>query len=349
MSHYQPKRTMVFLSTTAEEYGLTNSWYDWCVGAWHFITQKHPSWSGRIAGMLNTEIVGYKDGNLWMLASPEITPMLERAARRQRRPHAHPQRHRPGRHRRAVVLERPVDLHRRRRARASRSGRRTTTTAASTRTTIYHTQYDTASLINWPFFRDIAKFQFRVAKKFDKGLLPYTLATRSAGPRRGARDADRRGPGRADRRRRHRQDGGQAGLRPLRRRRRPVRRGLRHLRRPRRATSRPPTAPAANAQLMRIEKLINTSFTSLDWLDNTTFPFDQVSRDIYHMQMAIDALQERRPGLRHRRGGDRHDRPHVVRHQLQPSRCSRRSSSSTGPRTTTSAGALRVTSPSTRT
>ena len=72
MSHYQPKRTMVFLSTTAEEYGLTNSWYDWCVGAWHFITQKHPTWSGKIAGMLNTEIVGYNKGNLWMLASPEV-------------------------------------------------------------------------------------------------------------------------------------------------------------------------------------------------------------------------------------------------------------------------------------
>ena len=76
MSHYAPRRNVVFLSTTAEEYGITNSWYDWCIGAFHFITEAHPSWAGRIAGMLNTEIVGYREGNLWMLASPEVTPML---------------------------------------------------------------------------------------------------------------------------------------------------------------------------------------------------------------------------------------------------------------------------------
>ena len=43
------------------------------------------------------------------------------------------------------------------------------------KTTIYHTQYDTASLINYPFLGDISKFEFRVAKKFDRGLLPYSL------------------------------------------------------------------------------------------------------------------------------------------------------------------------------
>jgi len=52
---------------------------------------------------------------------------------------------------------------------------------------------------------------------------------------------------------------------------------------------------AANAQLMRIEKLVNTSFTSLDALDNTTYPFDQVSRDIHHIQAAIDALDDATP------------------------------------------------------
>ena len=68
---------VVFFSTTAEEYGYTNSYYDWCIGAWHAITQTHPDWAGKIAGMLNSELLGYKNGNLWMLASPEITPMLE--------------------------------------------------------------------------------------------------------------------------------------------------------------------------------------------------------------------------------------------------------------------------------
>jgi hypothetical protein len=46
---------------------------------------------------------------------------------------------------------------------------------------------------------------------------------------------------------------------------------------------------------MRIEKLVNTSFTSLDALDNTTYPFDQVTRDVFHMRAAVDALQSMEP------------------------------------------------------
>jgi len=289
MSHYKPKRTMVFLSTTAEEYGLTNSWYDWCVGAWHFITQKHPSWAGRIAGMLNTEIVGYKHGNLWMLASPEVTPMLEEQ----------------------IAASDDLMLTRNSTAPAVIGepwcwNDQWTFTAAGVpsvsfwsqdndysgvyKTTIYHTQYDTTALINWPFFRDIAKFQFRVARKFDRGLLPYKLATRSQGL--DAALETEVVEGQAD------PTVDDVIAKTV---------GKFEYTHFAAAVDRFAEActtyddiaadipaanrPAANAQLMRIEKLINTSFTSLDWLDNTTFPFDQVARDVYHMQMAIDALQ----------------------------------------------------------
>jgi Iap family predicted aminopeptidase len=293
MSHYQPKRTMVFLSTTAEEYGITNSWYDWCVGAWHFITQKHPGWAGKIAGMLNTEIVGYKNGNLWMLASPELTPMVDDQIAasgdlmltRNGTP--------------AAVIGQPWCWN-----------DQWTFTAAGVpsisfwsqdndysgvyKNTIYHTQYDTTSLISWPFFRDIVKFQFRVAKKLDKGLLPYKLATRSADLTAAleapiadgdavpaVEDVIAKTVGKLEWT--HFEAAVDrfaeatttydaiAGAIP--------------------AANR----AAANAQLMRIEKLINTSFTSLDWLDNTTYPFDQVTRDVYHMQLAFDALDQVTP------------------------------------------------------
>jgi Iap family predicted aminopeptidase len=293
MSDYQPRRTMVFLSTTAEEYGLTNSWYDWCVGAWHFITQKHPSWAGKTAAMLNTEIVGYKKGNLWMLASPEITPMIEEQlaassdlmlTRNETKP---------------SVIGQPWCWN-----------DQWTFTAAGVpsvsfwsqdndysgvyKNTIYHTQYDTASLINWPFFRDIAKFQFRVAKKFDKGLLPYQLSPRATDLAAALQAPVVEGEAEPT------VDGiikgsvdkiayihfaaaverfavAAAGYDAI--------------------AGRIPAAnrAAANAQLMRIQKLINTSFTSLDALDNTTYPFDQVSRDIHHIQAAIDALDGATP------------------------------------------------------
>ena len=288
MSHYQPKRTMVFLSTTAEEYGLTNSWYDWCVGAWHFITVKHPSWSGKIAGMLNTEIVGYKKGNLWMLASPEVTPMLEEQiaasddlmlTRNETKP---------------SVIGQPWCWN-----------DQWTFTAAGVpsvsfwsqdndysgayKTTIYHTQYDTTSLINWRFFGDISKFQFRVAKKFDRGLLPYTLGTRSADLVAALQTPLVEGEPEPTVKQVIQKTVGKTAF---------VHFDAAVERFAAASTTFDAIAgnipaanrAAANAQLMRIEKLVNTSFTSLDALDNTTYPFDQVTRDIFHMRAAVDAL-----------------------------------------------------------
>ena len=301
MSGFKPKRTIVFLNTTAEEYGLTNAWYDWCIGAWHFITQRHPDWSGRIAGMLNAEILGYKHGNLWMLASPELQPMLEDQLTRAddaglvlTRNATEP-----------VVIGDPWCWN-----------DQWTFTAAGVpsvsfwsqdndysgiyKTTIYHTQYDTKALIDWKFFRDIVKFQFRVTKKFDRGLLPYTLSPRAEQLEAALQT----------------QIGMDAGGDPadptvddviadtvdasvyghfayalgrfaLTSQRYDVLAGDGSL----------PAAnlPAINAQLMQIEKLVNRNFTALDWLDSTTYPFDQVTRDIYHMGIAYDALDSATP------------------------------------------------------
>ena len=206
--------------------------------------------------MLNTEIVGYKNGNLWMLASPEVTPMLndqlaastDLTLTRNSTP--------------PTVIGQPWCWN-----------DQWTFTAAGVpsvsfwsqdndysgvyKTTIYHTQYDTPALINYPFLGDISKFEFRVAKKFDRGLLPYTLAARgartcvprSAAPRRRRHHADRRDviekyvDGDA-------YDDFTARRRSLRRRRRHVRRGT-----PRTVTSPAANQPAINAQLMQIEKL----------------------------------------------------------------------------------------------
>ena len=294
MSHYKPKRTIVFLSTTAEEYGLTNSWYDWCIGAFDFITAEHPDWTGKIAGMLNTEIVGYKKGNLWMLASPEVTPMLN------------------------AQLAASTDLT------LTRDGTapsvigtpwcwndQWTFTAAGVpsvsfwsqdndytgtyKNTIYHTQYDTPSLIDYGFLGDISRFEFRVAKKFDRGLLPYTLSTRATemGDALGAKiGADTAGnpiaPTVADviadnvdtdvyR------DFSDAFIHF-------TNASFRYDDAAGKGTLAVANIPSINAQLMQIEKQVNSTFTALDALDNTSYPFDQITRDIYRMEIGHDAL-----------------------------------------------------------
>ena len=248
--------------------------------------------------------------------------MLDEQIAAERRPHAHAQRHRAVRHRPALVLERPVDVHRRRRAQrlvlvaGQRLQRRRTrpppTTPSTTR----------PSLINWPFLGDISKFQFRVAKKFDRGLLPYTLAARSDRPDGRARDVrspttrrlrpwTRSSPSRSARRLR-RLRGRRASASP------PASNDVR-----RRSPSGPPPGRQprrpSTPSSCRSRSSSTPASPSLDALDNTTYPFDQVTRDIFRMQAAV-----RRARRRVRRtstpppppiGGDR---PHVVRHQLQP-------------------------------
>ena len=39
MAGYTPRRTIVFLSTTGEEGGQVDTWYDWCYGAWYSATK----------------------------------------------------------------------------------------------------------------------------------------------------------------------------------------------------------------------------------------------------------------------------------------------------------------------
>ena len=299
MSHFRPKRTMVFLSTTAEEYGLTNSWYDWCIGAWNFITQDHPAWAGRIAGMLNTEIVGYKQGNLWMLASPEITPMLDEQLTASgdlvlTRNGIEP-----------AVIGQPWCWN-----------DQWTFTAAGVpsvsfwsqdgdysgvyKNTIYHTQYDTPALIDYRFLGDISKFEFRVAEKFDRGLLPYTLSAHATQASEAFHaeigvddDGDPAPPTVADVIEYSvgpdiTQDLSDAGERFA----RTCARFDAVA-----AAGKMPAAnlPAINAQLMQIEKLLNSNFTALDWLDNTSYPFDQITRDIYRMATAYEALDKETP------------------------------------------------------
>lgn len=54
-SGYQPRYTWVFVTHTGEEYGLSDSYYDWLYGAWWRITRAHPEWQGKAAAFFNFE------------------------------------------------------------------------------------------------------------------------------------------------------------------------------------------------------------------------------------------------------------------------------------------------------
>jgi hypothetical protein len=58
-SGYQPEKTLVFMSTAAEEWGTTDTRYDWCTGAYNQIFRVHPEWAGKVVADVNFELPGY--------------------------------------------------------------------------------------------------------------------------------------------------------------------------------------------------------------------------------------------------------------------------------------------------
>jgi Iap family predicted aminopeptidase len=73
----RPRHTIAFVSHTAEEYGITDSRYDWCYGAWWQIVEEHREWAARAPFYLNVEGSGFPG-----LFEPDTPPELAAWARR---------------------------------------------------------------------------------------------------------------------------------------------------------------------------------------------------------------------------------------------------------------------------
>ena len=164
MSGYQPEHTVRFMFTTGEEFGYTNSWYDWCIGAWYAITHTHPDWAGKIRAFLNCD---YFTGDAPLNASttPEMTTLLnsEAAANGNLLPYG-------------SSFETPVFTWEdgwtfsAAGVPAMAFGAVPPNEANGT----YHTNYMRPNLVDWPYVADISKFLFRVETACNGGLSPTT-------------------------------------------------------------------------------------------------------------------------------------------------------------------------------
>ncbi|MGD9963284.1 MAG: M28 family metallopeptidase, partial [Thermoplasmata archaeon] len=68
-----PDRTVIFTSHTAEEYGLDNTYYDWCWGAYYQINVEHADdWIGRTVGYLCMELMGMAGEPVYINCVPEL-------------------------------------------------------------------------------------------------------------------------------------------------------------------------------------------------------------------------------------------------------------------------------------
>ncbi len=71
-----PDRTIVFTTHEAEEYGILNTYYDWCYGAWYQITKVHTDWVGRTVAYMNFELMGKAGLPLESNCAPELASFV---------------------------------------------------------------------------------------------------------------------------------------------------------------------------------------------------------------------------------------------------------------------------------
>lgn len=81
-SGYAPENDIVVVAHGAEEWGATNSQFDYTTGAWGMIHDAHPEWAGKTLAMLNCELPAFqvKDDNLVIAGVPEFHSLISKMA-----------------------------------------------------------------------------------------------------------------------------------------------------------------------------------------------------------------------------------------------------------------------------
>lgn len=175
----QPERTIAFLSHTAEEYGIAESAYDWCYGAWYQVVAEHREWTTGSPFYLNVEGSGRRGDVFSLDVPPELTGWIRRHCRAAEREGLLPHGWR---------LDRPNTwtevwpfLA------AGIPGINVSTFTAGFDRTEYHTQYDTAEGLDFDYLAKLTELCARLL--LDRPVLDF-------GPR--ARELERFGLGLGD-------------------------------------------------------------------------------------------------------------------------------------------------------
>ncbi len=269
-SGFRPGSTIVFLATTGEEFGYTDSYYEWIVGAFWAATRSHPEWAGRVRALINLETMALEGAPLSLRSTPELKPWLERLTSRSSDLLAY-----------GVEWLTPVN---------SWNDQWTFTAAGipsfkmNVQTDeydkLYHSNLETSALVDWAHLARIAKFIFRAAAELDAGLLPYSLEAR-AEDLAGAWKGDGVGGSGADPAIVSRVDKALESFG----------RAAEAFEAERSSISAGRTA-AVNAGLLAVEKTLNSAFTALSPADDdlTVYPYQSALRDLRLLDAALAAL-----------------------------------------------------------
>ena len=168
----RPRRPLVFVSHTAEEYGIADSRYDWCYGAWYQIVETHREWGSGAAFYLNVEGSGFP-AQLTVDPPPELRGWSRRLCRAGERdgllPHG-------WRVRRPNTWTEVWTF-----LAAGVPGVNVSTFTAEYKRTLYHTQHDTPDSVDFEYLARLTRLYSRFllgAADDPDGILDYGARAR---------------------------------------------------------------------------------------------------------------------------------------------------------------------------
>ena len=164
---HRPRHTLVFLATTAEEFGRSSARYDWSIGAWWAATQSHIDWAGRVRGLINLEYMAFSGAKMGIHCDPTLHPESKAilAGRPDLQPHG------------KLIWPRPstwTDQWT-----FSAAGLPTVDVIAMSKTYnlgSYHTNFDTEKIMDWGYLAQFAKLTGTFIRSFDTTPLPGSFA-----------------------------------------------------------------------------------------------------------------------------------------------------------------------------
>ncbi len=78
-SGYTPDNDIVFIIHGSEEWGATDTPFDWTIGAWRMINEAHPEWVGKLKSFVNFELPAYEFADYTSVYSaPELYSTISR-------------------------------------------------------------------------------------------------------------------------------------------------------------------------------------------------------------------------------------------------------------------------------
>lgn len=170
-SGYQPDRTLVFMTSTGEEWGVEDTYYDWIIGSYYRITQTHPEWQSKAVALINIEGSGFAGDPMQVNVNQELRPYLMNVLGRfnSLTPYG------------MQVFETYSWNELWTYAAAGVPGFTFSSSGDLYGKTVYHTNLDTIDKIDFGYLRQTVEFAARVFVELDKSSLnPYDFGRRAS-------------------------------------------------------------------------------------------------------------------------------------------------------------------------